>query len=343
MEQQTQQEGVNAEQQVAPQTLPTPDQQPPVPATSWNPPGGDIDFDSMFTRTGADGESVANSNAIPTEPTTTPKEPAKAEQTPASPKKEEYFLKEGDIVYKTKEDLLQGIRHKNENIERLRSMVSSVTGEDPLSKAGAKPGSTTFQTQPVSYLKDSHRYVEDLRKAADLGEKTGNWDPYRNIQAQLQFEVVQSTVGPYMPVVQNVGRQQALDDISRNTPEFRTFYNSDTYHKVLESRPKLAGLIQYAESQPTLQEELRELYQSVWDAAQASKLPELVKQQTTATQHPQTPQPRMPITSVARPSLQVPDQNRHVVEAPKPNLQTPAGRRAIIEEAERRGIADMQF
>lgn len=326
----------------APNATPQGDGLPLEPLSTWNPPTGDEDFDALFNATGKQGEEVANSNAIPTvEPTTEPTEPV-AQAAPEPPKPPEFILKTATgTVYKTPEDAVKGIEQKDQLISQLRSMVAAATGDDPLRKAGAVPGQTTPQPQPVSYLKDSRRYAEDLTKAADIGQRTGNWDAYRNVQAQLQFETVQQAVGPYMPVVQNVGRQQALDDVSRSIPEFRKFYGSDEYQKVLESRPKLASFIQVAETQPTLQEELRELYRGVWDSAQAAKLPELVKQNQTPSNPP--PAPRMPIAPVSRPSLNVPDQGRTGGPAIKPGLQDSKSRQALIQQLREKGVEDFIF
>jgi len=315
---------------------------PLEPLPSWNPPGGDADFDTFFSGVGKQGEEVADSNAIPpVEPTTEPTEPV-VQATPPAPVQTPFEIKTATgTVYKTPEDAVRGIEQKDQLISQLRSMVSAVTGEDPLRKSGAVPGQQIQQPQPVSYLRDSRRYAEDLTKAADVGQKTGNWDAYRNVAAQLQFEVTQAAVGPYMPVVQNVGRQQAMDEVSRSIPEFRQFYNSESYNKVLASRPKLASFIQTAETQPTLQEELKELYHSVWDSAQAAKLPELVKQNQPPSNP--TPAPRMPIAPVSRPSLNVPDQSRTNAQTPKPGLATSAQRQALMEQLRQKGVEDFVF
>jgi len=163
---------------------------PLEPAAVWNPPGGDSDFDSFFSGVGKQGEEVADSNAIPSaEPTTVSSEPV-AQAAPEPTKAPEFVLKTATgPIYKSPEDAVRGIEQKDQLISQLRSMVSAVTGEDPLRKSGAVPGQTTSQPKPVSYLQDSRRYAEDLTKAAELGQKTGNWDAYRNVSAQLQFEV----------------------------------------------------------------------------------------------------------------------------------------------------------
>lgn len=304
--------------------------------TEWNPPVGDEDFDSLFSRVGADGESLADSNAITADPTTETAEPA--EPVKATPEPSRFELKTSTgTVYKTAEDAVKGIEAKDQLINQLRSMVAAVTGEDPLSKAGVKPGKTTSQVAK-SYLQESRKFAEDLTKAAELGQRDDNWDPYRNTLGQFVYEIVQSAVGPYMPVVQNVGKQQALESVSKEVPEFRKFYGSEEYLKVLEERPKLASYIQNLEGNPTMQEDLAEVYRMTWDHSQVRKLPELVKQH----QEPPKPTPRMPQQVVSRPSLNVPDQGRTITPS-KPSLSTPEGRRAIIEEAERRGLADVQF
>lgn len=314
---------------------------PQEPTSAWNPPVGDEDFDSFFQRIGVDGESLADSNAIPAEPTPEPPEPA-AQPAPKSPDLSKFELKTSTgTVYKTPADAVKGIEQKDQLINQLRSMVAAVTGEDPLSKSGIKPGQTTAPQKPIRYIEDSRRFAQDLTKAAELGQKTDNWDPYRNIMGQFTYEVVQSAVGPYMPVVQNVGKQQALEDVSKEIPEFRNFYGSPEYQKGLEERPKLASYIQQLEGNPTGQEDLREMYRSVYDHYQAKRLPELVKQNQT----PPNPTPRMPMQSQAprRAPLVVPDQTQTIAHTPKPSLSTPEGRKAIIAEAEARGVADVQF
>jgi hypothetical protein len=314
--------------------------EPTEPTTGeWNPPVGDEDFDSLFNRVGADGENLADSNAIPADQTTESAEPAIATKT-STPEAPKFELKTSTgTVYKTPDDAIKGIEQKDQLINQLRSMVAAATGEDPLSKSGIKPGPTTAPAKPVSYLQDRRRFAQDLTKAAELGQRDDSWDPYGNVLGQYIYEIVQSAVGPYMPVVQSVGKQQALAEVAKGNPAFQDFYNSPEYHKVLEERPKLAQYIQQLEGSPTAQEDLREMYQSAWDHAQAKKLPEL------ARQHQQTPNPtpRMPSQVVSRPSLQVPDRGQTVAREAKPSLSTPEGRKAIIEEAERRGLADVQF
>jgi len=319
------------------------EQQAVPPATSWNPPTGDEDFDSLFQRVGIDGESLTNSNTVPTELTTEAVEPAP--QAPASEPTEasKFELKTSTgTVYKTAEDAVKGIETKDRTIEQLRSMIAAVTGEDPLSKSGIKPGSTTAPQKPVSYLQDRRRFAQDLTKAAELGQKEDQWDPYGNVLGQYVYEIVQSAVGPYIPVVQKVGKQEALEAVAKDAPEFRNFYGSQEYQKVLEQRPKLAGYIRTLEGNATMQEDLAEQYRDVWNEFQVHKLTELASKPVPA---PQNPTPRTPLQSRSTPDFkQEPnDGMRRNQTQSKPTLATKEGRRLLIEELEKRGLADVNF
>jgi len=329
-------------QAIAP--VPPPLEQPAVvPGTTWNPPTGDDDFDSLFQRAGIDGESITNSNVISAEPTTAPTEPAPQTPEPASPEPSKFELKTSTgTIYKSMEDTVKGIETKDRTIDQLRSMIAAVTGEDPLSKSGIKPGQTTAPQKPVSYLQDDVRFAQDLTQAAEVGQKTNDWKAYRNTLGQLMYEVVQSAVGPYIPVVQKVGRQEALEAVARDIPEFRNFYGTKEYQEVLEKRPKLASYIQTLEGNPTMQEDLAEQFRDVWNEHQVKKLVALAAHPAPVSQNPT---PRMPIQPQRTPDFkhEPNDGMRRQTPVAKPTLATPEGRKAIIEELERRGLADVNF
>ena len=336
----------NEAETVAIAPVPPPlEQQPVDPGTqTWNPPTGDEDFDSLFQRVGIDGESITNSNVISAEPTTAQSaEPAPQATTPPPAEPSKFQLKTSTgTVYNTIEDTVKGIETKDRTIDQLRSMLAAVTGEDPLSKSGIKPGTTTTPPKPVSYLQDRRRFAQDLTKAAELGQKEDQWDPYGNVLGQYVYEIVQSAVGPYMPVVQNVGKQQALESVSKEVPDFRNFYGTAEYQKVLEQRPKLAGYIKSLEGNPTLQEDLAEQYRDVWNEHQVKKLAELAAHPAPVTQNPT---PRMPIQTTRTPDFkhEPNDGMRRQQQVQKPTLATTEGRKALIEELERRGLADVGF
>lgn len=333
-----------ATQELAP-VQPAPLEQTPVDpgSQSWNPPGGEDDFDSLFQRTGYDGESIANSNTVSVEPTTAPAEPAPQQTPEQTPEPVKFELKTSTgTVYKTAEDAVKGIETKDRTIDQLRSMLAAVTGEDPLSKTGIKPNTTTAPQKPISYLQDDVRFAQDLTQAAELGQKTNDWKAYRNTLGQFVYEVVQSAVGPYIPVVQKVGRQEALEAVAKDAPEFRNFYGSKEYQEVLERRPKLANYIKTLEGNPTMQEDLAEMYRDVWNENQVRKLVELASKPSPV---PQNPTPRMPITTARTPDFkQEPnDGMRRSQPKAQPTLATAEGRKLLIEMLEQKGLADINF
>lgn len=326
--------------------------QPVAPQAPWQPPAADIDFDALFGGVG-DGSTditqiddaldapspVEPTTAAPTadntsvpEPVTSPQ--AAPTQTTFTQDKDGFFIKTDDgIAYRTRDDLVEGIREKNQNIARLRAMVEAATGADPLKKnngAGAADSSS-----PASYLRDSARLASDRQKAAEIGLKTGNWDRYRDVELQLQSEYLQQVLGPYAPVLQDVGKQKALEAVSKEIPEFTQFRNSENFQKALDARPTLKAAIQEAESQPSRQAYLPELYKSAWDAHQSLRLPELLKQQAPPSTQT-NPTPRMPMSSSR-------------LTPPQPGSSTPsgmttsAGRKALMEELVRKGVLDRTF
>lgn len=318
------------------------EQQPQDPGPqSWNPPGGEDDFDSLFQRIGVDGESIANSNVVSAEPTTAPAEPAPQATPPSEPPKFQLKTKTG-TVYNDPEEAVKGIETKDRTIDQLRSMLAAVTGEDPLSKSGIKPSQTTTPPKPVSYLQDRRRFAQDLTKAAEQGQKSDEWDPYGNVLGQYIYEIVQSAVGPYLPVVQKVGKQEALESVAKDVPEFRDFYGSKEYQEVLERRPKHANYIQTLEGNPTLQEDLAEMYRDVWNEYQVKRL---AKQVSNPTPVPPNPTPRMPVQATRTPDFKQEPNDGMRRSQPKatPSLATPEGRRLLIEMLEQKGIGDVNI
>lgn len=336
-----------AVQEIAP-VPPTPaplEQQPVDPGSlTWNPPGGEEDFDNLFARIGIDGESITNSNAVSAEPTTVEAEPAPQAPEPPAPEPVKFQLKtKTGTIYNDPEEAVKGIETKDRTIEQLRSMLAAVTGEDPLAKSGIKPGQTITPPKPVSYLQDDVRFAQDLTQAAENGQKTNDWKAYRNVLGQLAYEVVQSAVGSYIPVVQKVGRQEAIESVSREIPEFRNFYGSQEYQKVLDARPKLANYTKTLEGNPTMQEDLAEIYRSVWNESQVHKLAELASKPAPASQNPT---PRMPIQPQRTPDFKHEPNDgmrKSQTKGVTPSFATSAGRKLLIEMLEQKGIGDVNI
>lgn len=321
-----------------------------LPQEEWNPPGGVLDFDELFGGAG-DGSSdiiqVQEAQSQTVEPSTSTTEPEPqvteptTQQTQSTEPTQRTLTQDptGKFVpiktrtgtlYNSLEEVVKGTVEKDELIANMRKMLESVTGQDPVK--------TIKQTQSgeVSYLQDANRYAKDKEQAANYGQKTGDWRPYRDVEAKLQLELIQQTVGQYAPVVQKASRQEALDETTKEIPEFKAFYGTEDYRQALESRPKLKIAVEYAEQNS--QGDLPELYKSVFDAHTRRKLPELLKQSS-----PSNPTiPRMPLDKSTLTAPKVVTENTRGAQASNP-LSNSASRKQLIADYEARGVLDRAF
>jgi hypothetical protein len=302
---------------------------PNAPQAEWNPPAADEDWSSLFGTEG-EGDVAAHPQTAQTteaEPAPVEAEPQHVEPEPqaAQPKRDEFFV----ATYRTKEATESAIQEKDRLINDLRGKVIALAGVDPLK---ARREGVSQEQPPSSYLNDPDRYAKDLTDAA-----TGKqYRQYLEAQARLIDEVVQSRYGHLLPVMEKVGRQEAIESVVSENPSFKSFYNSEDYQKVLDTRPTLKRAIQAAESNPQFQSDLPELYKLTWDTSLAAKTPELLKSGQSTTQTVQTP--RMPMSS----GRLAPPVSAQGTPA-KPTLNTSAGRKALMQELEAKGVLDQQF
>lgn len=286
----------------------------------------DSTFDDLFP---AENTLEQPTTAAPpsTEATTT--------APPASQSPEFYIKTSTGTVYKSQEDTVKGIEHKDRTIEQLRAKYKEATGRDPLTEEQPRPSRK-------SYLADDKAYYKDMSEAVSKGDTRR----FLEINRQLAQEVVNEQVGPYAPVLQRVSRQEALSDVNSKIKGFQEFVNTEEYAKILDERPALAQAIKFAEGDPRFRyrqnpdgsfaDSLPELYQLVYDSAQARKVPELLKQGpravTTTAQTP--PRPTMSTSSIA------PGEPTNNAEEGWTSLE---GLRAIQKRGERAGVLDYKW
>lgn len=303
-----------------------PEATPAVPEEPWNPPAADADWGELF------GESPEPTPQVAApEPAATP-EPAPEPEPPRAP---EFYLEvPTGTRYKTKDEAIRGYEEKDRVIADLRGKVIALAGVDPLSRRGSNGEPQPSPNQ--SYLQDPDRYARDLTESAEKKQ----YRDYLATQARLIDEVVQARYGHILPVVEKVGRQEALESVSSEIPSFKDFLKSDEYSKTLDESPALKRAIQASETNPQYQQDLPELYKLAYKANLANKTPELVR----GSQTPQTPTPRMPSTGATgmRAPLVVPDTVGGRAPA-KPALNSSEGRKALMRELEAKGVLDLQF
>lgn len=244
-------------------------------------PGADMNLDDLFPAEPVSvmATTVASQPAQPTAPaTTTPP------VTTVQP--DETFLKGERSVYRTRDAAVQGLNEKDALIEQLRQQYSLATGIDPISK---RPLSSAPQAAE-SYVTNSKKYVADLR-AAQTDEQL----------AKVQAKFVMDTLQPVAPAIANATKNSAIQQARTTVPEFDTFYGSKDYKDTLEQTPSLRDAIEAAESDIQFHSRLPDLYRTAYLVSRGIKLPELIKQQSTAAGQPNTPVRTVPVTTAPAP------------------------------------------
>lgn len=270
-------------------------------------PGDGESLDDIFAQTDP-------SNVTVTPATTTPPEP----ETPGT---QEPFLKTATgTVYTSADDAVKGIEHKDALITQLRQELLQATNVDPLRK---KQEPAVDDPNLVSYVSNPKKYFEDIKNAKTEEEVL-----------QVQSRFVQEQMAPYAPVIANVIKSQAIEAVTSDVPNFRTFLGSTEYKETLDSFPLLKQSIAIAESNPNMAGDLAQLYRMSFDAASGRNLPKVVQGSTTVTPPVQT-RPTVSSTPATPPptSSQV---------AP-PSFGTADGRKSIMDQQVARGVENLRF
>lgn len=218
-------------------------------------------------------------------------------------------------VYKSADEAIKGIEHKDTLIEQLRQRYIFERGIDPITN---QPVQSTPQA-PVPYTQDPNRYFKDLVGAVQKNDSTA----YLNTQQQLILD----TLGPIAPLITSMAKAQAADSVTVELKDFREFSATDNYRKVMDELPDLKQAIALAESDYRFHNRLPELYKIAYWTAQGRRMPELLRAQPPAA----PTQPARPTTS---PSTLTPPS----APATQPDMSTAEGRKAIIAAAEARGV-----
>jgi len=276
----------------------------------------DATFDSLFP---SDGTSQATPAApqvtapvqgttpsAPTAPATTP--------TPSAP-----FLKGDKSVYNTPEDAQKGINEKDALIEQLRQRYALTTGIDPIS--GQPIGQQPVQRSD-DYSQNPEKYLNDLYLAA----KSGGPQAYGAVQQKFILD----TLKPLQPVMQRAAREQAVENLSKDLPDIKTFIGTPAYDKAIAVNPELGNAIAAAETDFRFHDRLPGLYKIAYLTGQGLQLPDILKAQTEQARQNQThTQPVRTTTQTSTPAM--PQQTT------KPTFKTIDGIKSIIAEAEGRG------
>jgi hypothetical protein len=272
-------------------------------------PGGDISLDDIFGEASPATTPVIESN----EPQTTA--PA---TTPVGP-----FLKtKTGTVYKSVEDAVEGIEHKDTLIAQLREQVKQRTGDDPLA-ARRSPAPNA----PVNYNDNNEQYFTDIANAVEKKDTRA----YMAAQQKL----IMDSLGFLSPTITSLSKANAERVVSEQIPEFKGFLSSEHYAHISEESPLLADAIRSAEANPAAANQLPELYRIAYLANQGRRVPELIQSAGNRTPAVQ-PRPTVQSTPLAPPATTG-------VPVVAPSLDTAAGRKALIDQMEGKGIGNQKW
>lgn len=270
-------------------------------------PGGDMSLDDLF------GNPELTATPSDAEPTPTPN-PQGTETT-----LEEEFLKTPTgTVYKTKDEAIKGLSHKDELIERLRTKFKEETGRDPLDERQPRRAEPEVDvSDPVSFWNAQAKAIKDNDPVSYL-KTLDSW--------------LNARMGPYLPAVQQGAVAQARELIDSQIPGLREFRQSPDYAEALEAEPVLKEAIENAERNVQFAGQLPSLYRMAYRVDRGLKAERIARSGNPA---PTPPTSARPTLSPANPTPPTP--------GVRPDLTTSAGRKALIDAAERRGVADADW
>jgi hypothetical protein len=287
-------------------------------------------FDSLFP---AEATTQTVTAQPQTTQQTTPPEQQQTQQTVQSQtaqRPNEPFLKGERSVYKDADAAIQGINQKDALIEQLRQRYALTTGIDPIT---GQPVGQQVNQQPnqLDYYNNPKAYLDNLYEAAKSSPEA-----YRDVQAKFTMD----TLKPLQPLIERMAREQAVETLSAEIPDAKTFVGTPAYQKALDSNPELKNAITIAESDFKWHSRLPSLYKVAYYTGQGMQLPELLRAQSASPAATQTQNitQTQPVRTTAQPTTAaMPTQT-----AAKPSFKTLEGIRSIIANAEASG-AKLEF
>lgn len=324
----------------------------PVPVAPASDTGLDVSFAQLFGGGQPDITPTTSAPITPenplTPPTSDPNVQPLVQQPPVVNSSDQLsqafeLATSTGTIYKSKEDAVKGIEHKDTLISQLRQFAMERTGIDPLT---GQPVQQQFQQpqmqqpqqmqpqqqQPQGYLNNPQQYFQDLYQAYANNDPQGYFAAQqRLIQEQTQSQMEQQ-YAPYIGILMEQSKSNAVAKVSGEVADFNKFHGSNSYRETLQKFPALAQAISVSENNIQYAPQLGDLYKMVHQLHQAATLPELIKQQQAAIS------PQLPVRPTTQSTSIMPPQT---VSIPRnPNLTDSDQRKAVIEAFERSGKAD---
>jgi hypothetical protein len=218
-----------------------------------NAPGADFNFDDLFPN-----PEVPAQPQTATSGTTT--------QTPQATTPDQFFLRntDGTIAYRSAEDALTGIAHKDELVKRYRDYLDA-NGIDPNElKPRQQPQTVAPSTQVDPNALDSGKLFDDLAAAAQCGDKAAYGRIQETYQRKIAQNVVENYLAPYAPLMAETARQRAIREVTKEIPDFPSFIGTEAFNRVRDSIPIYKDMLQLGENNPEASRRLPEVYKSMY-------------------------------------------------------------------------------
>jgi hypothetical protein len=291
-----------------------------------NAPGADFNFDDLFP----------NPEVQPAQPQTATSETPS--QTPQAPVQDQFFLRnsDGTIAYRSAEDALTGIAHKDELVKRYRDYLDA-NGIDPNElrpKQQPQVAQPSTQVDPNSL--DSGKLFDDLAAAAQRGDKAAYGRIQETYQRKIAQNVVENYLAPYAPLMAETARQRAIREVTKEIPDFPNFIGSDAFKRVSDSIPIYKDMLQLGENNPEASKRLPEVYKSMYLVNQGLS----ARAQVSQTQAPLNVPP-VQNTPTVRPQTTMAQSS---ITPPAPGVDTRQwttnreSRKQLIKDYEQRGL-----
>lgn len=268
-------------------------------------PGGDLDWDTLFPNPELAAQQPQAVQG------TTPQTPPQA----TGP-----FLKAGETVYNTAEDAITGTVHKDQEIARLRGY---------LKERGINPNTLQEAQAPQVRQPDQQPTQRFFDKVADAATRRDK-DAYESAMR----EFIGTIVDPWRPTLAQMNAHKAYQQVAREVPGFKEFYENGKFAETLEKNPLLKEMNQIGENDPTAAQRLPELYRLAYFNYQGTQPVQATTPVTPPTVRPQqsTLQPSALTPPAPTPSTQGWSQPSHSLT----QRGTNEARKALIQDGDRR-------